>query len=67
MDMGLAGHVYPDRSQKTMGDKLYFLSSSACDEAQKYIWNFFLRQGLCVYQQLCFVDGAKHEMECLEN
>lgn len=50
-----------------MGDKLYFLSSSACDEAQKYIWNFFLSQGLSVYQQLCFVDGAKHEMECLEN
>lgn len=50
-----------------MGGSPYFLSSHACDEVQKYVWNFFPSQGLCVCQQLCFVDGAKRGMEYLEN
>lgn len=66
VEVGLAGHVLPDRSQKTIGGSPYFLSSHSWDEMQKYVWNVFLSQA-SVCQQLCFVDGAKHRMEYLEN
>lgn len=65
VEVGLAGHVLPDRSQKTIGGSPYFLSSHTCDEMQKYVWNFFLSQA-SVFSSFVLLMGQNMEWNILK-